>query len=230
MGVTGDAEPSEYTSNLRLILCATSTSKIIAPIRSRCLLVRVGAPSEEEISTVIRHVGKKERIEIPDHVVTLLARLSQGNLRRALLSLEATYTQDPTFAGIDKDLLKKAVSLDRIDAVPRPDWEKYCSKVAQKILAEQTPDRLLEIRGMLYELLTHCIPPTIIITTITRSLVDSVDDALKPDLVRWAAFYEHRVKAGSKAIFHLEAFVARVMSSIRGFALMGLEGIDEMDF
>jgi hypothetical protein len=37
--------------NMRLILCANSTSKIIAPIRSRCLLVRVAAPTEEQVCT-----------------------------------------------------------------------------------------------------------------------------------------------------------------------------------
>ena len=149
---------------------------------------------------MLHHVDKKERLNIPPHVATLLARLSNGNLRRALLSLEALHTQDPTFASIDKSILTNPRALDKLDAVPRPDWEKYCSRVAQKILAQQTPDALLEVRAMLYELLTHCIPPTMIISTITRSLVDAVDDALKPDLVRWAAFYEHRAKTGSKQV------------------------------
>ena len=36
-------------TNMRLILCASSTSKIIAPIRSRCLLVRVAAPDDDEV-------------------------------------------------------------------------------------------------------------------------------------------------------------------------------------
>lgn len=45
-----DLKPTtEYTGNLRLILCANSTSRIIGPIRSRCLLLRVGAPAEEEV-------------------------------------------------------------------------------------------------------------------------------------------------------------------------------------
>jgi DNA polymerase III delta prime subunit len=40
----------KYMSNMRIILCANSTSKLIAPIKSRCLLVRVAAPTEEEVS------------------------------------------------------------------------------------------------------------------------------------------------------------------------------------
>ena len=39
----------KYMSNMRIILCANSTSKLIAPIKSRCLLVRVAAPTEDEV-------------------------------------------------------------------------------------------------------------------------------------------------------------------------------------
>lgn len=34
---------------------------------------------------------------------------------------------------------------------------------------------------------------------------------MKAEVVKWAAFYEHRVRMGTKVIFHLEAFVAKVM-------------------
>ena len=40
-------------SNMRIILCANSTSKLIAPIKSRCLLMRVAAPSEEEVRQIL---------------------------------------------------------------------------------------------------------------------------------------------------------------------------------
>ncbi len=47
--------------------------------------------------------------------------------------------------------------------IAKPDWEVYCGKVADLVLSEQSPKRLLEVRGKLYELLSHCIPPTVII-------------------------------------------------------------------
>ena len=40
--------------------------------------------------------------------------------------------------------------------------------------------------------------------TITARLVDRVDEQIKADIVYWAAFYEHRIRLGSKPIFHLE--------------------------
>lgn len=39
----------KYMSNMRIILCANSTSRLIAPIKSRCLLIRVAAPNAEEV-------------------------------------------------------------------------------------------------------------------------------------------------------------------------------------
>jgi len=42
----------KYTSTLRIIICCIATSNLIAPIRSRCVLVRVAAPSEAEVSGV----------------------------------------------------------------------------------------------------------------------------------------------------------------------------------
>ena len=39
----------KYMSNMRMILCANSTSRLIAPIKSRCLLIRVAAPNPGEV-------------------------------------------------------------------------------------------------------------------------------------------------------------------------------------
>lgn len=45
----------------------------------------------------------------------------------------------------------------------KPDWEVYCAKVADSIVEKQDPERLLQVRSKLYELLSHCIPPVIIL-------------------------------------------------------------------
>ena len=52
--------------------------------------------------------------------------------------------------------------------------------------------------------------------TLTFKLMPKIDDSIKSDIVRWSAFYEHRIKTGSKVIFHLEAFVAKFMRVYEG--------------
>lgn len=38
-------------------------------------------------------------------------------------------------------------------------------------------------------------------------------------VVQWAAHYEHRLQEGSKAIFHIEAFVAKIMSVYKTWSM-----------
>lgn len=56
----------KYSTNIRIIMCANSTSKIISPIRSRCLLVRVAAPEEDEVSPGRPSRGDTDRDSDPD--------------------------------------------------------------------------------------------------------------------------------------------------------------------
>ncbi|KAI4146000.1 MAG: hypothetical protein LQ340_006076, partial [Diploschistes diacapsis] len=192
----------KYSPNLRLILLANSTANIIAPIRSRTLLIRVAAPTELEICQVLEMVGKKEGWTGSAGLNKTIAKDSGRNLRRALLMFEAVYAQNER--------------VDDTTAVPPPDWEALVQQVAEEILAEHSPARILQVRAQLYDLLSHCIPATAILKTLTFKLVALIDDALKADVIKWSAFYEHRIRLGSKHIFHLEAFVAKFMRILEG--------------
>jgi replication factor C subunit 3/5 len=70
--------------------------------------------------------------------------------------------------------------------------------------------------------LTHCIPATIVLKLLTFRLIDKIDDALKADVIKWSAFYEHRIHLGNKVIFHLEAFVAKFLRILESY-LMGMD-------
>lgn len=83
----------KYSPNLRLILLANSTSNIIAPIRSRTLLVRVAAPTENQICSVLSAAGKREGWTEVEELNRRIAKESGRNLRRALLMFEAIYAQ-----------------------------------------------------------------------------------------------------------------------------------------
>eukprot|EP00996_Jenningsia_fusiforme_P000855 NODE_1777_length_1410_cov_48.534901_g1606_i0.p2 GENE.NODE_1777_length_1410_cov_48.534901_g1606_i0~~NODE_1777_length_1410_cov_48.534901_g1606_i0.p2 ORF type:complete len:230 (+),score=30.58 NODE_1777_length_1410_cov_48.534901_g1606_i0:184-873(+) len=50
----------KYITTCRLILCATSSSRIIEPLRSRCFCVRVPAPDAQTIQGVLEGIARKE--------------------------------------------------------------------------------------------------------------------------------------------------------------------------
>lgn len=203
----------KYMATCRLILCCNSISKIIGPIQSRCLSVRVPAPSIEDICHVLSSVCKKEGLNLPPELAQRLAEKSGRNLRKALLMCESCRVQQYPFSA-DQD-------------IPEMDWEIYLRETANAIVSQQSPQRLLEVRGRLYELLTHCIPPEIIMKGLLTELLNNCDGQLKGEVAQMAAFYEHRLQLGSKAIYHLEAFVAKFMAIYKKFME---DGLDDMMF
>ncbi|KAL0453371.1 UNVERIFIED_CONTAM: Replication factor C subunit [Sesamum latifolium] len=80
-------------------------------------------------------------------------------------------------------------------------------------------ENVVWVRGKLYELLINCIPPEIILKRLLCELLKKLDSELKHEISHWAAYYEHRLRLGQKAIFHLEAFVAKFMSIYKGFLI-----------
>lgn len=56
-------------------------------------------------------------------------------------------------------------------SIPPPDWEALIGQVADEIMAEHTPQRILQVRAKLYDLLSHCIPPTTILKVASPLLV-----------------------------------------------------------
>ncbi|KAI5815688.1 P-loop containing nucleoside triphosphate hydrolase protein [Pyronema omphalodes] len=197
----------KYSPNLRLILVANSTANIIPPIKSRTLLVRVAAPTEGEIEGILKYTAGLEGREYREALGRRIAKDSGRNLRKALLMLEAVYAQN--------EIVKDDTP------IPPPDYEALISQIADEVLAEHTPARIMQVRSKLYDLLTHCIPATVILKLLTFNLISKCDDALKADVIKWSAFYEHRLHIGSKVIFHLEAFVAKFMRILEGY-LMGM--------
>ncbi|KAJ6422573.1 hypothetical protein OIU84_027524 [Salix udensis] len=89
-------------------------------------------------------------------------------------------------------------------AIPPMDWEEYVSEICSDMMREQSPKRLFQVRGKLYELLINCIPPEIILKKLLSELLKKLDEELKHEVCHWAAYYEHRMRMGQKAIIHLE--------------------------
>jgi replication factor C subunit 3/5 len=173
---------------------------VIEPVRSRCLGVRIAAPSAQDLAALLLQVARKENMNLTPELGLKIAMDSDRNVRRALLMLEAAKMQIDT----GRELAPTAILL--------PDWELYIARLARELLAEQTPSKLLLARDMLYELLTNCIPAEVILSTLTKELMKSLDDVLKHELAHWAAYYDARLRQGSKDIFHLEAFAAKFMA------------------
>ena len=157
-------------------------------------------------------------MSLPAELSERIAEMSHRNLRRALLMVEACRVQQHP--------------MSPQQSVPPPDWELFIKDTANLILMEQSPKQLLEVRGRVYELMAHIIPPDVIMKHLLGELLRSCDGAMKAEVVSAAAQFEHRIHLGSKPVFHIEAFVAKFMSMYKRFLEEGVGNLQdiEMDF
>ncbi|PSN53349.1 Replication factor C subunit 3 [Blattella germanica] len=193
----------KYVATCRIILICNTISRVIPAIRSRCLGVRVGAPTIEEITNILQVICRKEGLFLPNEFAERVAVHSKRNLRRAILLLEACKVQQYPFQADQKVL--------------EYDWEVYLRDTAKMIVLEQTPQKLMQIRERLYELMMRGVSSEFIFKGLLQELVKNCDMQLKTQVVEKAAYFEHRIHQGSKPIIHLEAFIASFMATYKKF-------------
>lgn len=78
----------KYSRTCRIVMSCCSLNKIIPPIRSRCLSIRVPCPSEKEIKLMLTRMASQEGISVSEHQIDLIVKNSDRNIRRGINSLQ----------------------------------------------------------------------------------------------------------------------------------------------
>ena len=191
-----------YMPYCRIVANAESLSRVIMPVRSRCLQIRVPAPTNDEIGAVLKSICVDQKIDLPPKLSHEIAHASNRNLRKAIMMLQSVC------------LKTNAHPTDRT-TVPVPEYESFVKEIVMDTLKEQSPKNLRHIRTKLYELLTKGITAEIIFLLLVRFFMKRVDQSLQKHVLKYATIFEHRCKAGSKAIMHIEAYLARMMATVK---------------
>lgn len=194
----------KYSSNIRLIMVCNTIANIIAPIKSRTLLVRIPAPSDVEIANILLNIATKEALKLSredgHEYFRAIANGSDRNLRRALLTFETISMQYETIP-VDKPET----------AIINLDWEAIIGNIARSMAREKTVANLAKLRETFYELLSHCIPARLILKTLVLELMAGADSGRAKALIDIASVFDERLSLGQKLIFHLEGFAAKAM-------------------
>ncbi len=126
-----------------MILISNHIHRIINPIRSRCLNIRVPAPEVTEIQEVLTDIGKLEAVSLNNYIfnqdmIQKIASNSNRNLRLAIIQLQSSrYTKNT-------------------EGMLAP-YKKEIKDIAEWITKEQNPMQLRKIREKFYDLLVNCI-------------------------------------------------------------------------
>ncbi|MFC6786959.1 replication factor C small subunit [Halobaculum halobium] len=82
----------QFSDNTRFILSCNYSSKIIDPIQSRCAVFRFSPLADEAVEAQVRDIAAEQDIEITDDGLDALVYAANGDMRRAINSLQAAAT------------------------------------------------------------------------------------------------------------------------------------------
>jgi replication factor C subunit 3/5 len=183
------------TSVCRLILCCTSSNRILEPIRSRCLNVRIPAPSEESIHEVLKSVAGHEGHQLKHSVSRAILKANGRDMRRCLTALQSFYTT-------------KGVSIEIAVTAP---WQLYLDQLADDMIKEKGLSNLSKYRARFVELQT-CVSISLVFKRMMRVLLHKLKrEEDKHKVLQWAAECDARMCARGEACIHVEAFMVKVL-------------------
>ena len=191
-----------YTKTSRFILSANYSSRLIEPIQSRCAVFRFRPMQPEAIRTFLGKVAKAEKLKITEDGMEALIYVAQGDMRRAVNSLQVAASLGPT---IDGDAMYKAASTVRPEETKRL-IEKALS--GDFLQARETLDKFLIEYGLSGE---------DVVRQLHRAVFDlNIDDAHKVRLIDRIGEADFRLVEGSNERIQIEALLAH-------FVLVGEE-------
>ncbi|KAI5190216.1 replication factor C subunit 3/5 [Nematocida minor] len=179
-------------SNFRLVVLTTSLSHFIPAFKSRFLICRVPAPTDSDLLKIIDKVCASEEVDrISPEVTSQIVSASKGNVRIALSLLELSIHKEP------------------IKTAP---WDAAIHSISSDIIKSPGIATLIKIRAKLYEILANYMPASYVLGGIMESLLRKekrVNVAMA--ITEIASKYSARMGAGTRDLFHIEAFIAAAM-------------------
>jgi replication factor C subunit 3/5 len=194
----------KYNKTCRFILCCNQTSKIIDPIISRCLDIRIPSPTYNNMSSLLYHILLNENNMLSKTKIDYIIKKGEGNIKTTLWIL---YMVIYKIKNIELSWKK---SLDTII--------NFMINLKNKnfILNEKI---IITTRNILYNIYTTNISSINILIEIINKIIDSkqFDNYLLNIIFQLSSEIENRLNKGKRSIIHLDAFMCKVYYNIYKF-------------
>ncbi len=185
----------KYSKTCRFIMWCYSLSKVIEPLRSRCLCIHVPTQTDHELIKWTFNVSSLENIDIGFPVLNYIVESSNGNLKDILWKL---------------DLYKYCGRIQN-------GYQKSLNNLIDEILINND---IQVIRDYIYKMMITNISSNIIIKDILNIILEKLDGTENSkekslQIINYASEFEYKLSKGRRDIIHIEAFIMNVISVLR---------------
>ena len=190
----------KYTGTVRFILNANYSSKLIAPIQSRCSLFKFKPLTNEDVKKRLLFIAKEENVEIDDLALNAINDISEGDLRTAINLLQAA-------ASTSDKITEKEIYDVSNTAQPKDVINLIDSSLAGDFLTSRS-----YLESLLFE---HGLSGEDIISQIYKKIISYPEEKLsvegKVKIIDKIAEYNFRIVQGANDRIQLEALISQLI-------------------
>ena len=192
----------KYANTCKFIFISHQLSKIIEPLRSRCLLVRVPMPTNSQILKVLVNISNKENINLSIKDTKDILSKAEYNINIAIWLLE---------------FYKNSIKINN-------DWTDIINNIIDMITDKKNYNKkkmaklIVKIREYFYILfITNIDFPTIIRRMMIKLLEKNYPIEVKYYIIEITSVFELRISKGTRYIIHLEAYIIKLIYLLSNF-------------
>jgi replication factor C subunit 3/5 len=186
----------KYANTCKFIFISNQLSKVHEPLKSRCMMIRIPAPTDNMIMSTIMNIAIKEKIKITGKNIMDIISYSKNNINKAIGMLE---------------LISYNISLDGM-------WYKVVEMLVDMITDTKQynknglGDMIENARLMLYQLFITNIDFHTVIKTIMIEIKKRIsDNKFIYSIICETSKFENRICQGTRHIIHLEAYIIKLI-------------------
>lgn len=182
----------KYSKTCRFIMWCYSLSKVIEPLRSRCLCIHIPTQTEEELIKWTFHIASMESIRLNWEILSNIVESSRGNLKNILWKL---------------DMYKYCGKIEN-------SYDVVLFKLIDEIMGKQN---IVTMRDYIYNMMITNISPNTIIKDILNIILvkfDNNDKQKLSQIIDSASLFEYRLSKGRRHIIHIETFLENIIQII----------------
>ena len=186
----------KYSNTCKFILISDQLSKIIEPLRSRCLLVRIELPTREQMLNTILHISSRENIDLSFSKIKEIINKSDNKINHAIWLLE---------------MEKYKIKYDN-------NWMLIIDSIVDKIINikinnnKKLYNTLKEIREQFYILFITNIQTQMIICEMMKKILKLINNIhLKYKIIDITSKNEELLTHGTRHIIHFENYVIKLL-------------------
>ena len=186
----------KYADTCKFLFICDQLSKIIEPLRSRCLLIRVPLPNNFQIIDTLTQISLNENIKLTKEDYKYIIDNCESKVNNAIWLLE----------------------MKKYNVPNSHSWKKVIHKMVDLLISNKelnnktVSDFIKKLREYFYILFITNINVKKILTNIMIALIEKLNSiTMKNEIIKIVSKYELRISQGTRYIVHLEAMMLEIL-------------------